>query len=60
MMLHHSTKAERIFFNLCCHQDYFGVKADWLLHMEMGLCDGVGGTVKQLISHVSLQRPHND
>ena len=29
-------KSTKNFLNLCHHQDDFGVKADWLLHMEMG------------------------
>ena len=29
-------KSRKNFLNLCCHQDDFVVKADWLLYMEMG------------------------
>ena len=40
----------------------FGVKAEWHFSATShgkGACDGVGGTVKRLAAHASLQRPYD-
>ena len=51
------------FLNLCHHKDDFGVKAEWHFSATSHgkrACDGLGGTVKRLAAHASLQRPCND
>ena len=53
-------KNRKSFYNLCKHQEDFGVGALWSFFATShgkGACDGVGGTVKRLISKASLQRP---
>ena len=49
--------------NFCHQKDDFGVKAEWHFSATShgkGPCDGLGGTVKRLAAHASLQRPYND
>ena len=59
MMLHHSTKAERI-FSICVATKMIWSQSCLATSHGNRACDGVGGTVKQLVARVSLQRPHND
>ena len=49
--------------NLCHHKDDFGISAEWHFSATShgnGACDGLGGTVKQLVARASLQQPYND
>ncbi|CAF2145756.1 unnamed protein product, partial [Rotaria magnacalcarata] len=51
------------FINLCYHEEYFGMTAEWHFFATShgkGPCDGVGGTVKREAARASLQRPYND
>lgn len=51
------------FLNLCYHKDDFGIDAEWNFFATShgkGPSDGVGGTVKRLVSRASLQRPLSD
>ena len=46
--------------NLCLHNSDFGVKCEWNFFATShgkSPCDGIGGTVKQLVTRASLQRP---
>ena len=48
------------FINLCYQQDDFRVKAEWNFFATThgkSACDGIGGTVKRLVTKASLQRP---
>lgn len=50
------------FLNLCCHEEDFGIPAEWHFFTTShgkGPCDGLGGTVKRLAARASLQRPHD-
>lgn len=50
------------FINLCYHKSDFGVKAEWHFFGTghgKSPCDGIGGTVKRIITKTSLQRPSN-
>jgi hypothetical protein len=50
------------FLNLCCHEEDFGIKAEWNFFTTShgkGPCDGLGGTVKRLAARASLQRPYD-
>jgi hypothetical protein len=46
------------FINLCNHYNDFGITAEWNFfctsHGKLP-CDGIGGTVKRLAAHASLQ-----
>ena len=51
-------------FNLCLHEDDFGIEAEWHFFATShgkgrgkGPCDGVGGTVKREARRASLQSP---
>jgi hypothetical protein len=49
------------FLNLCFHEEDFKVKGEWHFFATAhgkGPCDGVGGSVKRLAAHASLQRPY--
>ena len=49
--------------NLCHHHKDFGLNADWTFFATShgkSPCDGVGRTVKRLVSRASLQRPINN
>ena len=51
------------FINLCHHEDDFGLAAEWNFFATSpgkSACDGIGGTVKRLVTKASLQRPYND
>ena len=53
-------KNHKNFINLCYHEAYFGINAEWHFFATShgkGSCDGVGGTIKQLEAKASLQRP---
>ena len=46
------------FLNLCYHQKEFNIKACWSFFATShgkSLCDGIGGTVKRVITRESLQ-----
>ena len=48
------------FLMLCLHNSHFGVKCEWYFSATShwkSPCDGIGGTVKQLVTRASLQRP---
>ena len=48
------------FLNLCLHNSDFGVKCEWNIFATShgkSPCDGIGGTVKRLVTRASLQRP---
>ncbi|XP_071944232.1 uncharacterized protein [Antedon mediterranea] len=47
------------FINLCHHQEDFGLDAEWNFFATShgkSACDGIGGTVKRLVTKRSLQR----
>ena len=49
--------------NLCTHKDDFGIDPTWVFFATShgkSPCDGIGGTVKRLTTHASLQRPYSD
>ncbi|KAJ8017733.1 hypothetical protein HOLleu_44652 [Holothuria leucospilota] len=51
------------FINLCHHQADFGLAAEWNFFATShgkSACDGIGGTVKRLVTKASLQRPYSD
>jgi hypothetical protein len=51
------------FLNLCQHESDFGIKATWHFFATghgKSPCDGIGGTVKRIITKTSLQRPSNN
>lgn len=46
------------FLNLCLHEKDFGIKATWCFFATShgkSPCDGIGGTVKRIVSKASLQ-----
>ena len=54
-------KNPKNFINLCNHEAYFGIQAEWHFSATShgkGASDGVGGTVKHLAARASLQRPY--
>lgn len=56
-----SLKLGKIFINLCCHEDYFGMDVDWIfLAVSHGkhACDGIGRTVRRLARKRSLQNSY--
>ncbi|KAG1665452.1 PH-interacting protein [Nymphon striatum] len=56
-------KNKHNFINLCCHQKDFGLEAEWNFFATShgkSACDGIGGTVKRLLTKASLQRPYSD
>lgn len=51
------------FFNLCKHEEDFGVSADWSFYATShgkSACDGIGGTVKRSTALESLRRKAGD
>ena len=49
--------------NLCFHLEDFGINAEWNFFATShgkSACDGLGGTVKRLLTKASLQRPYAD
>ena len=51
------------FFNLCKHEEDFGLKASWTFFATShgkSPCDGIGGTVKRVTAKTSLHRPLKD
>lgn len=51
------------FVNLCHHFNDFGLDAEWNFFATShgkSACDGIGGTVKRLVTKASLQRPYNN
>ncbi|KAG1651819.1 Transcription elongation factor SPT4 [Nymphon striatum] len=56
-------KNKQNFINLCCHQKDFGLEAEWNFFSTShgkSTCDGIGGTVKRLLTKASLQRSYSD
>ena len=56
-------KNKNNFINLCHHEDDFALAAEWnffATSLWKSTCDGIGGTVKRLVTKASLQRPYND
>ena len=43
--------------NLIVHQSNFHIHAEFFCHHGKNACDGVGGTIKRLAAHASLQYP---
>ena len=56
-------KNRRNFYNLCQHKSDFGLNARWIFfatsHGKQS-CDGIGGSVKGLVSNASLNRDLRD
>ena len=55
-------KTLRIFFNIGLHKKDFVVKCSWTFFATShgkSPCDGVGGTIKRLVTNASLPRPGN-
>ena len=52
-------KNDKNFANLCHHQKDFGLNAKWnfFTSHDKQTCDGIGGTVKRIMSKESLQKP---
>ena len=51
------------FVNLAHHREDYGVDAEWNFFATShgkSACDGIGGTVKRLLTKASLQRPYTD
>lgn len=51
-------KNKKNFLNLCCHENDFGVPAEWHFFATAhgkNACDGVGGTTKREVTKKSLQ-----
>ena len=52
-------KNKKNFANLCCHEQDFGLAAEWHFFASChgkSACDGIGGTLKRLARLASLQR----
>ena len=50
----------KFFLNLCLHNSDFGVKCEWNFFATSHAkspCDGIGGSVKRLVTRACLQRP---
>ena len=48
------------FLNLCNHEKYFDISAEWCFFATShgkNSCDGIGGSVKRTVARASLQRP---
>ena len=61
MVVQDSTKIRTISL-ISHHEDDFGLAAEWYLFVTShgkSTCDGIGGTVKRLVTKASLQRPYN-
>ena len=55
-------KNYKAFINLCFHEQDHNLKAEWHLFARShgkSPCDGVGGTVKQLVANASLEANHD-
>ena len=50
------------FINLCHHEEDFGLEGEWNFFTSHGksACDGIGGTVKRLLTKASSQRPYTN
>ncbi len=51
------------FYNMTLHEHDFGIPAEWHFYATShgkSACDGLGGTVKRLVTRASLQRPLHD
>ena len=51
------------FINLCHHEEDFGLEGEWNFFAtshRKSACDGIGGTVKRLLTKASLQRPYTN
>ena len=49
--------------NLCHHEEDFGLEGEWNFFATShgkSACDGIGGTVKRLLTKASLQHPYTD
>jgi hypothetical protein len=56
-------KTRKDLLNITCHNEDFGVPAEWHFFATShgkSACDGVDGTLKRLAAKASLQRPYND
>ncbi len=56
-------KNKNNFINLCHHEEDFGLEGEWNFFATShgkSACDGIGGTVKRLLTKASLQRPYTD
>ena len=56
-------KNKNNFINLCHHKEDFAVDAEWNFFATShgkSACDSIGGTVKQLVTKASLQRPYTE
>lgn len=56
-------KNKNNFANLCHHNEDFGLEAEWNFFATShgkSACDGIGGTVKRLLTKASLQRPYTN
>jgi hypothetical protein len=56
-------KNRKNLLNTTCHNEDFGVPAEWHFFATsygISACDGVGGTLRRLAAKASLQRPYND
>ncbi|CAM1303135.1 Uncharacterised protein r2_g1312 [Pycnogonum litorale] len=56
-------KNKHNFISLCNRQKDFGLDAEWNFFATShgkSACDGIGGTVKRLLTKASLQRPYTD
>jgi hypothetical protein len=64
MGLQTNTKNKRRnLLNITCHNEVFGVPAEWHFFATShgkSACDGVGGILKRLAAKASLQQPYND
>lgn len=51
------------FYNMTLHEHDFGIPAEWHFYATShgkSACDGLGGTIKRLVTKASLQRPIHD
>ena len=56
-------KNKNNFANLCYHKQDFGLEGEWNFFATShgkSACDGIGGTVKRLLTKASLQHPYTD
>ena len=56
-------KSKSNFFNLCKHEEEFGLKSNWTFFATShgkSPCDGIGGTIKRVTAKSSLQWTVND
>jgi hypothetical protein len=50
----------RNFLHITCHNEDFGVPAEWHFFATSHACDGIVGTLKKFAAKASLQQPYND